>query len=339
LSLITDHSSLLPTIRQVYNLSLENLQFLLRGWGGACYSAEAPDGTRYFLKFHDKAESLALAASSRAFYLPLTYQLHHKKILPHIPHPIPTRDGRLWLQVDPYALVITNFIEGDLIGFGALPNKTLSTLAFQVGILHTCLPSLEFDQPFQEGFQISFESILSQFLTCVPILDIVETPSIEAMRSALLPRRAEIQGALNHLKRLQAYAQSSQPSMVVCHTDIHGGNLMTGCNEKLYLLDWENAMIAPPEHDLMFFAGEPGFFETFLPIYARQAGSSRIDLKLLEFYFFHRALEDLADFVLRIRSGTSTPEQDHADLQECIDILDSMLQIQKTLEDIRDELR
>ena len=123
--------------------------------------------------------------------------------------------------------------------------------------------------------------------------------------------------------------------MVVCHSNIHGGNLLKSNDGQLYLLDWENAMIAPPEHDLMFFAGEPGFFESFYPINSHHVTSSRINLKLLEFYFYRRALEDLADFILRINSRTGTPERDSEDLHECLGILDGLPKIEKTVAKIR----
>jgi thiamine kinase-like enzyme len=45
----------------------------------------------------------------------------------------------------------------------------------------------------------------------------------------------------------------------VCHTDLHGENLMVDDRGNLYILDWETAMIAPPEHDLFFFAGYDSF--------------------------------------------------------------------------------
>ena len=55
-------------------------------------------------------------------------------ILPHIPHPVLTREGAFSLQIDSCELVITNFIEGQVVGFGALPEPVLACLAEMVGI-------------------------------------------------------------------------------------------------------------------------------------------------------------------------------------------------------------
>jgi hypothetical protein len=322
---------LLDRIRSAYRLPLQNLRFLRRGWGGDCYSAETPNGEHYFLKFHDPSESVALAPSAQAFYLPLTYQLHHQNILPHIPHPIATIDGHLSLHLDPYTLVVTNFIEGDLVGFGPLQGEILAEVARLVGTLHRSLPELTFEQPFIEDFSLSFKPVLTRFLAGNLAPGDPAAPDLRSLNEALLPRRPEIQSALQTITRLQTYAQSSQPNMVICHTDIHGSNLIRGHDGHLYLLDWENAMIAPPEHDLIFFAGEKGFFDIFYPTYSRSFPAAQMDLRLLEFYFLRRALEDIADFILRIQSAAGTPARDREDVQECLDILDSLPGIQRTI--------
>jgi len=37
---------------------------------------------------------------------------------------------------------------------------------------------------------------------------------------------------------------------VLCHTDIGGGKLLVDDDGWLILLDWDDATVAPPEHDL-----------------------------------------------------------------------------------------
>ena len=325
----------LPTITQAYGIPLRNLRYLHRGWGGDCYTAETAKGERYFLKFHDPSETLALAASSRDFYLSLTFQLYQEGILTHIPHPLPTRDGQFSLQIGSYILVITNYIEGELIGFEPFSIDLLSELAKIVGILHNSLEMLTFEKPFIDDFDFPFRPIITQFLTEEHPPEESISPGKRAMQGKLMPKADQIQDAIQNLRELQVYAQSAEKAKVICHTDIHGGNLMRGQDGALYLLDWENAMIAPPEHDLIFFVGEQGFSEHFFPVYKRYFPTAQIDLKLLEFYFYRRALEDLADFILRVDSQTSTTQQDQEDIQESVDILERLPKIQETIQSIQ----
>ncbi|MDI5791191.1 phosphotransferase [Bacillus licheniformis] len=44
--------------------------------------------------------------------------------------------------------------------------------------------------------------------------------------------------------------------LALCHTDVHGWNLMKTGGE-LILIDWEGLKLAPVEADLMFFANQP----------------------------------------------------------------------------------
>ena len=58
-------------------------------------------------------------------------------------------------------------------------------------------------------------------------------------------------------RRLQTQAQD----WVVCHADLHNGNSLIAKDGALYIVDWDTAMLAPPERDLMFVGsglGRPG---------------------------------------------------------------------------------
>ena len=123
--------------------------------------------------------------------------------------------------------------------------------------------------------------------------------------------------------------------MVVCHTDLHGANLLRDEASGLFILDWENAMIAPPEHDMIFFAGDERFRDVFYPAYTSQVGRWNLDDKVLEFYFYRRALEDIAGFIGRVLSGGGSQDQDQGDLREITGILDGMEGVACTLSQIQ----
>jgi hypothetical protein len=328
---LIDQQILVQAIRKGYGLEITDIKFLLRGFGGDCYRAETSTRTSYFLKLHDPINNQMTAASSRAFYLPLMQQLHTKNILPNIPHLLPKLDGTLSLGIGDNELVITNFITGELVGFGELPELILVQLAEQVGILHNCRDQLEFEYPFIDQFEIVFEQdLLDSFDRLVSLPEPI-TPGQSLLRESILPHQAQLITHLNRLKQLQAYARKTNKFKVVCHTDIHGGNLMTNKQGNLYILDWENALIAPPEHDLFFFAGEPNFREIFWPHYTRSFEVADLDLNMLRFYFYRRGLEDIADFILRILHRDGDPERDQQEIQWMMECITGMEQIEDTV--------
>ena len=42
---------------------------------------------------------------------------------------------------------------------------------------------------------------------------------------------------------------------MLCHSDIHGGNVLINGNNPIYIVDWDEPIMAPKERDLMFIGG------------------------------------------------------------------------------------
>ncbi|MFC7305298.1 phosphotransferase enzyme family protein [Streptomyces monticola] len=92
-------------------------------------------------------------------------------------------------------------------------------------------------------------------------------------------------------------AEPSSP-YVLCHADPHLGNVLLGV-EGLWLIDWDDAVVAPRERDLMFVVGggvlpwalatgeEQGWF-------AEGYGPAAPDPSRMAYYLSTRALEDVA---------------------------------------------
>jgi spectinomycin phosphotransferase len=162
-----------------------------------------------------------------------------------------------------------------------------------------------------------------------------DTPGKQLLRQTLLPRWNEILDYLQHLKKLQARVRSLDQTMVICHTDLHGANLMLDDNDNLYILDWENALIAPPEHDMIFFAGEINFWKVFWPKYTRHFQQPSLDGDLLSFYYYRRGLEDVAGFGFRILQREGGEERDREDIDWLRGNLAGLAEIEKTVADIQ----
>lgn len=85
----------------------------------------------------------------------------------------------------------------------------------------------------------------------------------------------------------------------------------------LYIVDWEGAILAPPEHDLFFFLGDR--FDLFLDNYESESGPVRLDSNIFGFYLYRRNLEDLVDWIIRILHENTNEEQDENDLEGIVD--------------------
>ncbi len=91
---------------------------------------------------------------------------------------------------------------------------------------------------------------------------------------------------------------------VLCHADPHLANVLV-TPEQLYLIDWDDVVLAPPEQDLLFILGGMGPIgpttldeqEAFFTGY----GEVELDPTRLAYYRSARAIEDFvgwSDYVL-----------------------------------------
>ena len=139
----------------------------------------------------------------------------------------------------------------------------------------------------------------------------------------------------SHGPRLQAVADRalhlagspcwSDATLVLCHGDPHHGNLLVDDAGQVWLVDWDDAVLAPREADLMFVVGGVfshapitdeqvrWFFEGYEPV----TGIRREDLvtDLLAYLRCVRALVDVLDL---LESAVSVPGHALPDRQESL---------------------
>ncbi len=306
--------ALQETLLQTFGLSAVRLDFWPSYWTSACYILYADDGNRYFIKLTPENYTLTIA-SDPDFYLPLTYELQARAVLPHIAYPMPARDGRFLRLFAGYRMIVFNYIEGETVGFGNWPPGLKTRLAGLVGRLHRSTAEIHLPHVMEERFDLIFEAGLRRGLARLESLTPADRPGTLALRDLLLPRKDELLGLLERAHALRAYSMAAGRPRVFCHADLHGGNLMLDPAGNLYIIDWEGAILAPPEQDLFFFAAQDDFWDSFLPAYQAEFGPAQLDSQLFGFYFYRRNLEDLADWVNRILEHNTSAEQDAEDLR------------------------
>ncbi|MEU8262203.1 aminoglycoside phosphotransferase family protein [Micromonospora sp. NPDC048999] len=102
---------------------------------------------------------------------------------------------------------------------------------------------------------------------------------------------------LDRVDRLGAELRACPAELVVCHGDPHLGNVLLGPGGEVWLVDWDDALLAPRERDLMFvFGGGPAFaFDSRLDEAAFRAGYGPVepDRVRLAYHLGVRALDDL----------------------------------------------
>ncbi len=125
--------------------------------------------------------------------------------------------------------------------------------------------------------------------------------------------RAVRHRALELAEELRSQAEPSP--WAVCHGDPHLGNLIVvPGSEEVTLVDWDDAVLAPPERDLMFVLG--GGVLPFAPVTDEQQswfldGYGRIDVDPDRLVYFRcvRTLEDITELAEHVIDTSRDREQ------------------------------
>ena len=130
-------------------------------------------------------------------------------------------------------------------------------------------------------------------------------------------QRDEIAELAERTGRLGALAQTRGLPTVLCHADIHLGNVLVDRSGGLSVVDWDAPLRAPAEKDLVLvlsgLSGEHPATAEQIALFWRGYGPHEVDPVALEFYRCVRRLEDITTFaanLLRDDVGEATRRDD-----------------------------
>lgn len=292
-----------------YGLRVAQLDFLPLGADSntAVYRAALADDTTYFLKLRRGA------FDAMAVTLPKHLSAHG---LRHIIPPLTTLTGQLWAKLDEFTLILYPFIEGRTGYQVVLSERHWHNLGAALKHLHTAsLPaSLRRDLP-TEAYDPRWRVSLKKFAAGVALLPDADGVALE-LSAYLQAQRVPILDLIERTERLARTLQTHAQPYVVCHTDLHAGNLLIDANAHLYIVDWDNPLLASKERDLMFIGGGQGFVgytaqeETIL--FYRGYGETQLNYTALAYYRYERIIQDLAIYsqdLLTTNAGGADREQ------------------------------
>ena len=279
-------------LQREYGLQVAQLEFLPLGadMGTAVYRVVADDGTVYFLKLRKGFEEITVT-------VPLFLQ---SQGVQEIISPLETKSKQGWADFSEYKLILYPFIEGKDGFERELTDSHRKTLGAALQEIHTAkipstlerkIPKETFDPKWRESlrlFQRQVENHSHKDPTAVKL--------VEFMKS----RRDEITHLIERTEELASKLQAQPLQFVLCHTDLHGGNILIRTDVQmpiLYIVDWDNPLLAPKERDLMFIGGgiDPIWkSEREEAVFYAGYGKTEINVAAMAYYRYERIIEDLA---------------------------------------------
>jgi spectinomycin phosphotransferase len=120
------------------------------------------------------------------------------------------------------------------------------------------------------------------------------------MAAVLRERRDTLLDLVEWAERLAGQLSADAAEGVLCHADIHAGNVLIDAHERLTIVDWDHPILAPKERDLMY-AGGAQFGQARTPeaeerLFYQGYGAAAADARALAYYRYERIIEDIAAF-------------------------------------------
>jgi spectinomycin phosphotransferase len=291
-----------------YGIEVVALTFLPLGAdrNASVYKVEAQDKSSYFVKLkrgHHHDISIAIMG--------LLHNVGIQQIIP----PIKTTHSQPSRHIDDFTLVVYPFVEGQN-GFNRpLTDKQWLTLGKALRQVHEIgtLSSIQL-QLRREAYSPKWREIVRSLYTSIVAESIYGEMGLK-LWAFMQENKRVIHQLVDRAEQLAQKLQDESPKFVLCHSDIHGGNVLLDGNNTIYIVDWDEPIMAPKERDLMFIGGGVGNVwnkpheETF---FYKGYGKSDVNMTILAYYRHERIVEDIAflgqDLLLTTAGGGDRSE-------------------------------
>ena len=254
----------------------------------AVYRADTRDGKIYFVKLRRGGFDQITVA--------LPQYLSTQRI-PSIIAPMQTRSGKLWASLESFKMILYPFIEG-LDGYEvALSDGQWRDFGPTLKDIHaTHLPQELSSLIPREEYNPHWRELAKAFQAQVEVTAFDEPVAVR-FAAFMREKRGEISRLIRRADELAEALKARPLVLVLCHADIHAGNLHISPDGKLYLVDWDNPIYAPKERDLAMIGGSAVWSSLRqINLFYQGYGDAQVDLAALAYYRCERAITDIAEF-------------------------------------------
>jgi len=216
----------------------------------------------------------------------------------HIIALLETQSGQLWASLDAFRVILYPFVEGRDGYEVNLSDAQWVELGTVLKSIHTTVlpPALARRIRWETYAPQGRESVKTSLARIEK--ETFKDPIAVQLVAFLRAKRAEILDLVVRAERLARALQARPPEFILCHYDIHAGNILIDPNGAFYVVDWDDPILAPQERDLMYVGGglmgnwrTPQEEETlFYQGYSR----TQIDPRALAYYRYERIVQDIA---------------------------------------------
>ncbi|HAT7920662.1 TPA: aminoglycoside O-phosphotransferase APH(9)-Ia [Legionella pneumophila] len=280
---------LIALLKVYYGIDIHTVQLIV---GGADVNA-----------FGYKADS-----ESNSYFVKLKYGHHdeinlsiirllHDSGIKEIIFPIYTRDTKLFQQIDHFKIIVYPFINAPNGFTQNLTEKQWHQLGKVLRQIHeTSVPTAIQQRLRKETYSPKWREMVRSFYNKIGFDDSDDQITTD-FKTFFNQKIDSIHRLVDSSEELSKKIQLDLDKYVLCHSDVHAGNVLVVNEESIFIIDWDEPMLAPKERDLMFIGGgignvwnKPHEIDYFYEGY----GKTNVDKIILSYYRHERIVEDIA---------------------------------------------
>lgn len=267
--------------------------------------------------------------SANSYFLKLKYGNHeethmdvikllHDSHVKEIIFPVCSVDGKLFIQLNDFKIIVYPFIEGHNGFQQVLTKNQWIKLGKTLKQIHTLSIPLALQKSLRkETYSPKWREIVKSLYSQIESDTSTSTMTID-FKNYYLKQFDSINRLVNSAEELVKQIQFDAHDYVLCHADIHAGNILMTSDESFYIIDWDDPMMAPKERDLMFIGGGVGNvwnLSAEVAYFYEGYGEVIINKSVLSYYRHERIIEDIALYGLDLLSPNQSDQLKRVSLE------------------------
>jgi len=239
----------------------------------------------------EQGNSYLLKVTSRPLYEPacLVPRYLRDQGITAVVAPLPTKSNALWAQLADWRVIVYPFIEGNTNWERVTDAQWREVGSIFKRIHQVALPSqVRLEEMKKETFDAA------QYARLIRGIEAEhahardgEGASERALRDLWMAHRSTIHAGMTALEKLAEVLQKRELPYGICHADLHPANLLRNAAGRVFVIDWDEVMLAPRERDFIFVSTlqADAFFQGY--------GQVEIDWTALTYYLWERVVQDV----------------------------------------------
>ena len=293
---------IISALREHYSIPLVDIEFLPIGNDASAwaYRVDTQNQSAYFLKIRKEIQNQA------GFFVPRFLQDHG---IEQVLAPLSTQEQELWFPVEDFFFILYPFVTGTDAMESGMSDAQWEEFGATLKRIHDItLPSDLLRNVKRETFipkWSTFARELHQHINNQRF----EDPYQKEMAMFWQEKNEVIQALIERTETIGKHLQPLNLEFVLCHADIHTANILLTPEQHMFIVDWDDTLLAPKERDLMFVLGEDTIRTREEQMFFDGYGNTTWNQLALAYYRYEWCIQEIGDFGHRVFRAKDTGER------------------------------